>query len=143
MRRRQVTIAPPIRELTYDWLSIADTIGFDEGAAVIPFLSVVVPVGRINKATYCCLQALANQTLPREYFEVILVLDGLAPIPDLFSECRVYTLGKRCGRSAARNCGLIHARGILIASRSLRNRSSSEPDVNLGLWAVRAIHLVK
>lgn len=77
----------------------------------------MIPVGRIDAALTLCLEALSRQTLPREQFEIIVVADGVRLPSDVpTAGTRVCQLETTSGRSAARNCGLAHARGIAAVS---------------------------
>jgi len=92
--------------------SMANTTGSDR-----PFLSVVIPVGRVDASLVWCLRALASQTLAREYFEVIVVLDGVSlPAGMPTAGLRVCAVEARAGRSAARNRGIAEARGNVVVS---------------------------
>jgi glycosyltransferase involved in cell wall biosynthesis len=82
----------------------------------LPFISVVIPVGRVD-AIESCLRALACQTLPRQFFEVILVLDGVSlQLTAISPNWRIRHLKGRSGRSSARNCGLDAAKGVVAVS---------------------------
>lgn len=82
------------------------------------FISVIVPVYNDAIGLQRCLTALANQTLPRERFEVLVVDNGgtadlrgaLAAFPDA-----LYLREEKPGSYAARNCGIAHSRGEILA----------------------------
>jgi GT2 family glycosyltransferase len=66
------------------------------------------------------LEALARQTLPRDRFEVIVALDGVAPAPELDARiaalgARVARLAERSGPGAARNAGAALAHESILA----------------------------
>lgn len=88
----------------------------------MPFLSVIIPVGKVDDALRGCLQSLARQTLPREDFEIVLVLDGVSlpneflPRLDASPVIRICTIERPSGRSVARNRGLEQARGPIAVS---------------------------
>jgi GT2 family glycosyltransferase len=100
----------------------SDNISPTDPTELMPFLSVVIPVGRMDPSFFCCLQALSRQILPCEFFEIILVLDGVAlsreiletlhPMPAI-TVCATET---RRGRSFVRNRGLERARGTVVVS---------------------------
>lgn len=83
-----------------------------------PFVSVIVPVWNDAERLGECLRALEGQTYPGQLYEVVVVDNG--------SEESVGPVVARCGRArlvqegspgsyAARNAGLAHARGEVIA----------------------------
>ena len=82
---------------------------------------MIVPTRARLPQLRACLQALANLDYPREQFEVVVVNDGSPALPA--SELRAIRdrLDVRCidqawaGPAAARNNGVRHARGALIA----------------------------
>ena len=86
-----------------------------------PTFTVIVPTFRRPDKLALCLQSLAEQTLPKSAFEVIVVDDAVAEsmtgaivesIPDL--SCHL--LGQnRLGAAAARNRGAFEARGRYLA----------------------------
>jgi GT2 family glycosyltransferase len=86
-----------------------------------PTVSVVIPTRDRPERLARCLEALANQTLPRHEFEVIVADDGssepVAPVAKSFGDrinVRVVRQGSR-GPAAARNAGARQARGKLLA----------------------------
>jgi glycosyltransferase involved in cell wall biosynthesis len=93
----------------------------DQGRAVSdrePRVSVVVPARDAEKTLAECLRALGAQTLPRDEFEVILVVDrdsrdGSAAIASAAGVAVIESAGR--GAPAARNTGIAAARGEWIA----------------------------
>lgn len=82
-----------------------------------PFVSVIVPVFDDCRNLLCCIDALERQSYPRELFEVIVVDNGGAELPDLsitFPQARVIR-EPRPGSYAARNAGIAAARGEALA----------------------------
>jgi glycosyltransferase involved in cell wall biosynthesis len=88
---------------------------FDGAEKRIDF-SVVVPVYNSERTLAFCLQALANQTLPRERFEVIVVDDGSTDgTSKIAREFDVrYMFQKNQGPASARNIGADAAAGSII-----------------------------
>lgn len=87
-----------------------------------PRLSVVIPTHNRKEILGRCLTALANQTIPPEEFEVIVVDDGSADgsaeaaregLRDRFPHWRVLE-GPNRGPAHARNCGMMVASAPLI-----------------------------
>jgi GT2 family glycosyltransferase len=90
---------------------------------VTPAVSVVVPTARPASVVAGCLEALADQTLPADSFEVVVVDDG-GPEPeglDRLADTLSGRLGVQVlhrpngGPSAARNDGVAVARAPLLA----------------------------
>jgi glycosyltransferase involved in cell wall biosynthesis len=83
-----------------------------------PFVSVVIPVYNDAERLSRCLQALDSQTYPGEAYEVIVVdnasTESIDPVVAAFEQSRTVYEAKR-GSYAARNCGVGHARGEVIA----------------------------
>ncbi|MBZ0156858.1 MAG: glycosyltransferase [Alphaproteobacteria bacterium] len=83
----------------------------------LPFLSVIVCVYNDEKHIGACLRSLAQQTYPREHYEIIAVDDGST---DTSGRILRETEGVLClrqenrGPSAARNYGVLHARGGIV-----------------------------
>jgi glycosyltransferase involved in cell wall biosynthesis len=83
-----------------------------------PFVSVIVPVWNDPLRLGECLRALESQTYPSHSYEVVVVdNDSPEPVVHVAASCaraRVVHEG-RPGSYAARNTGLAHARGEVIA----------------------------
>ena len=84
---------------------------------VLPFVSVIVPVYNDTKQLETCLDALENQTYPKESYEIIIIdnnsEEDVVAVTNQFSQARV-THEKRRGSYAARNKGLSVAKGIIL-----------------------------
>lgn len=83
-----------------------------------PLVSVIVPVRNGAGHVAGCLEALANQTYPRERFEVIVVDNGSRDATREVVAGHPVQLLEETSRSSpypARNRGLDHARGEVIA----------------------------
>jgi GT2 family glycosyltransferase len=88
----------------------------------IPEISVIIPVRNRSEALLSCLQALAAQDFFPSQFEVLVCDDGstedlspaIAPARVLGLDIHLLRQGPR-GPAAARNMGIRHARGRLIA----------------------------
>lgn len=81
-------------------------------------ISVIIPVFNDHERLRLCLQALAEQTLARENYEVIVV-DNLSDPPlstvvEAFDFCR-YATESKPGSYAARNTGIQLAKGEVLA----------------------------
>jgi glycosyltransferase involved in cell wall biosynthesis len=107
-----------------------------------PIVSVIVPVFNDQKSLTVLLRTLANQDLPREQFECLIIDNGSAePVripPDCPLEVRVLREGEP-GSYAARNRGLSEARGDIVAF-------TDADCIPRGDWlssAVRQIHVAK
>lgn len=83
-----------------------------------PYISVIIPVFNEEQTIKRCLQALINQNIQSENYEVVVVDNGsndrstqiIQKFPvKLFSENRAHN------SYMARNCGLRHAKGEIIA----------------------------
>jgi glycosyltransferase involved in cell wall biosynthesis len=83
-----------------------------------PFVSVIIPVYNDVKRLKICLEALENQTYPRELYEVIVVNNDPSQTiePDVvnFNNVRLVYESYRSSY-AARNKGVLNARGSVIA----------------------------
>jgi len=83
-----------------------------------PFVSVIIPVFNDQQRLMLCLKALDRQTYPREYFEVIVIDNGsrdeIIRDPELLNGFR-YFKETTPGSGAARNAGILQARGEIIA----------------------------
>jgi len=82
--------------------------------------SVIVPSRGDPTKLGALLDALAPQTLPRERREILIVLDGVAPGPELAARvthagATLLVLPERGGPGAARNHGAAHANGAWLA----------------------------
>lgn len=84
----------------------------------MPRISVVIPVLNDADRLRLCLQRLAQQTLPQDQFEIIVVdngsTDDLESVKADFSAIQFLTEDKR-GPAAARNTGILQAGGEVIA----------------------------
>lgn len=95
-----------------------DSAGCDKVPA--PFVSVVIPVFNDSERLGMCLQALENQSYPRDRYEVIVVDNGsdedVKSIVGMFGGFQVRMIREdRAGSYAARNTGLSAAKGEVIA----------------------------
>lgn len=86
----------------------------------LPFVSVIIPVFNDTERLIQCLHALAQQTYPRDGYEVIVVDNSSTPDPTLsplVEVCSNITLAHEAHRGsyAARNNGLSLAQGSVIA----------------------------
>ncbi|MBF0594276.1 MAG: glycosyltransferase [Candidatus Omnitrophica bacterium] len=82
------------------------------------FVSVIIPVLNDSHRLVKCLNALDQQTLSRDRFEVIVIDNGSREplIPDLELSCDVRYLKELTpGDGVARNAGILQARGEIIA----------------------------
>ena len=81
-------------------------------------VSVIVPVFEDSARLAGCLEALANQTYPKAHYEVIVVdngsTDDVASLVRRYPQARVYH-EPRPGSYAARNKGISHAKGEILA----------------------------
>ncbi len=86
-----------------------------------PIVSVVIPTHNRPGPLRACLQALEQQDLPREQFEVVVVDDGSAAPPTSLIEAfdgriRVSLVSQNnAGPAAARNAGAKRASGRIVA----------------------------
>lgn len=84
-----------------------------------PFVSVIIPAYvRERDGLARCLAALEAQTYPPELYEVVVVDNGSAlPLDDVVGGCRRARLvvERTPGSYAARNAGVRHARGDVLA----------------------------
>jgi len=82
-----------------------------------PFVSVIIPTYRDWNRLKLCVNALKNQTYPKNRFEAIVVNNDPAdpcpycPLPDNF----VLTTEGKPGSYAARNAGIKIAKGDILA----------------------------
>lgn len=79
-----------------------------------PFVSVVVPVWRDSSGLAACLEALARQTWPADRREVLVVDNGGGVELPALAGVRVLRESEP-GSYAARNRGILEARGAVIA----------------------------
>lgn len=104
-----------------------------------PLVTVIVPVYNDIKGVERCLQALKCQTVPKEIYEILIIDNGSSESIDnlnnIFSDnCRLLYEPKR-GSYAARNKGIKHARGKIIAFTDAD--CIPDPDwINQGIHAV-------
>jgi hypothetical protein len=84
-----------------------------------PAVSVIIPARNASRTLPGTLAALARQTLSRESFEVLVVddrsSDDTAALVRASGFARLVEMPRRGGSYAARNLGLDHARGGVIA----------------------------
>lgn len=88
-------------------------IGFDN-----PLVTVVIPVRDDFERLRRCLEALASQTYPNEQTEIIVVNNSSEPTPEAFAHDFsdvVFFQEPKPGSYAARNCGIRHSRGEILA----------------------------
>lgn len=104
----------------------------------VPLFSVIVPSYGRQQALARCLEGLANQSLPPEQYEVIVVDDG-SPQPHSIPPGIRATLIRQQNRgpAAARNTGAKAARGVWLAFTD--DDCVPEPDWLAGL-AEAAVH---
>ncbi len=83
-----------------------------------PFVSVIIPVYNDLERLKICLEALENQTYPRNLYEVIVVnnnpVENIEPYTVHFDNVRVICESRR-GSYTARNKGILNAKGAVIA----------------------------
>lgn len=107
-----------------------------------PLFSVVVPSTGDPHRVGPFLDGLARQTLPRERWELVVVLDGVVPPSTLEARlaelgARIVTLPRRSGPPLARNAGAAVAHGTFLVS--VDDDVVPEPD-----WLARAAaHLAR
>ncbi len=84
---------------------------------VQPFVSVIIPIYGDAGVLDTCLDCLARQTYPRARFEIIVVDNGCPEIARSLARHPTVVLVResRPGSYAARNAGLLVARGEIIA----------------------------
>lgn len=83
-----------------------------------PFVSVVVPACNSPHRTATCIEALLKQSYPKDRYEIIVVDNGSTDnTPQVIKQYPVTFLVEDTIQSpyAARNMGIIHARGEVIA----------------------------
>ncbi len=83
-----------------------------------PFVSVIIPVFNDYDRLALCLSALATQSYPQERYEVLVIDNGSAavPSPPLPPDSNAVWLQQtKPGSYAARNLGLRHAKGTILA----------------------------
>ncbi|RYZ78163.1 MAG: glycosyltransferase family 2 protein, partial [Proteobacteria bacterium] len=83
-----------------------------------PFVSVIIPAYNAHNILPACLRKLKEQSYLSSRYEVIVVDNGsslsLAPIVEAF-EGVIYLVETKTGSYAARNLGIQHARGEILA----------------------------
>ena len=83
-----------------------------------PLISIIIPHLNQGRELEKCLSSLAAQQLERALFEIIVVDNGSDPLPseivDRYSGVRLYQ-EKQPGPGPARNTGIQHARGEVLA----------------------------
>lgn len=104
----------------------------------LPFVSVVVPVRNRSVPLARCLASLAAQTYPAAQREVIVVDNGSTE--DIAAVCRAHGATYRQepgpGSYAARNTGILNARGSVIALTDSDCLTDSE-------WITEAVRLLE
>lgn len=83
-----------------------------------PFVSIIIPVYNDIENLKICLAALADQTYPKEHYEIIVVDNGSAtPVAESIpSDDRIrILLQTKPGPSPTRNAGLVAAKGEYLA----------------------------
>lgn len=82
------------------------------------FVSVIIPVYNDTSRLRLCLQALAQQTYPKDKYEIVVIdngsTDDVKKVTDLFPKV-VLTYEGKPGSYAARNKGLEIAKGAVLA----------------------------
>ncbi len=78
--------------------------------------SIVIPAFEAERVIGACLDALAAQTVPRDFFEVIVVDDGSTDATAAAASARGATVLRQAnaGPAAARNAGARHASGEIV-----------------------------
>jgi len=85
-----------------------------------PFVSIIIPVFNHAEQLKTCLKALANQTYPKHFYEIVVVDNGsdkdedIAGIVTQFNQA-IATYESTPGSYAARNKGISLAKGEVIA----------------------------
>jgi glycosyltransferase involved in cell wall biosynthesis len=82
-----------------------------------PFVTVIIPVLNAADGLDACIESLESQSYPRDMFEIVVVDNAAAAGGNLgrvYPRCRVFR-ESTVGSYAARNCGIRHARGAVIA----------------------------
>jgi O-antigen biosynthesis protein len=98
-----------------------------------PFFSVIIPTYNRQATLHACLDALEQQTLPVENFEVIVVDDGSTDSTEAFCRSRQFPFAFRylrqlnAGAGAARRRAVQHARGDFLLL--LNDDSIAAPDL--------------
>jgi glycosyltransferase involved in cell wall biosynthesis len=90
----------------------------EETSRMNPRVSVVIPAFNAQATIAEAVRAIVTQPVPRDVFECLVIDDGsydrTAEAAELAGAV-VVRLEKNCGRAAARNAGIKHARGEWIA----------------------------
>ena len=83
-----------------------------------PFVTVIVPLYNDSELLRYCLSSLCLQTYPQERYEVIVVDNGsdenIQPLIKEFSDIKFFK-EERPGSYSARNSGILHANGEILA----------------------------
>lgn len=88
------------------------------GRGLVPFVSVIIPVFNEGARLRVCLDALAEQTYPKDRYEIIVVDNGSEELPVWINDVYpgvVLAEEPRPGSYAARNRGITAARGEIFA----------------------------
>lgn len=83
------------------------------------FVSVIVPAYNAQATLRACLDSLCALALPRAHMEILVVdnasRDNTRAIIEAYAPRAQYLYEKKRGPAAARNCGIMHARGEWVA----------------------------
>tara|TARA_B100001758_G_C18171784_1_gene484672 strand:+ start:166 stop:780 length:615 start_codon:yes stop_codon:yes gene_type:complete len=84
-----------------------------------PTISVIIPVYNRERYIGRCLRSLLNQTIDRDFYEIITINDGSTDQTDkilksFIDEIKIYSKKKNSGLSKALNYGLRKAKGKFI-----------------------------
>jgi len=81
-------------------------------------ISVIVPGYNVQRTLDACLEALLDQTMPRDRYEIIYVddasTDGSVEVAQRYPEVALIRLEANRGQANARNVGLAQAKGEII-----------------------------
>lgn len=84
----------------------------------LPTVSVIIPVYNDSERLKLCLEALKNQTYPKNLYEIIVVDNGSRQdLNEIFEQNKtvIFVLEKEAGPYAARNKGISIAKGEILA----------------------------